>query len=130
MAPRDIPVRSAAALTAALLVFAVAQAQTREPTLEELETERLMDQASKAFERTDLSIEEISADFHYRCLRAIGDTTYCDCLVEKRPYTLRFEQYIGISTRTRSELAYETLSVHGKDIVDKVYHVRDECVGG
>ncbi len=129
MARREAPGRPAATLVAALLLSAGVSAQSREPTLEELEIESLMDQASKAFERRDLSIEEISADFRYRCLRAIGDTAYCDCLVDKRPYTLRFEQYIGISSRTRSELAYETLGAHGRDIVEKVYDVRDECVG-
>ena len=116
-------------LLAMCVIFASDDGQSREPSLEELEMERLMNQASKVFEKRGLSIEEISADFRYRCLRAIGDTTYCDCLVEKRPYTLRFEQYIGISSRTQSELEYDTLSTQGRQIVDKVYALRDECVG-
>jgi hypothetical protein len=119
---------STAALLAALAFSSAAHGQLREPSLEELEMEHLVNQASQVFEKRNLTIEEISADFRYRCLRAIGDTTYCECLVEKRPYTLRFDQYIGISSRTRSELDYDTLSDYGKEIVNKVYVVRDECV--
>ena len=130
MARREIATRSVGTLLAALLISTSAHGQSREPSLEELETERLLNQASKAFERHDLSIEAMSADFRYRCLRAIGDTAYCECLVEKRPYPLRFDQYIGISSRTRSELEYDTLNAQGKAIVDSVYRVRDECVGG
>lgn len=114
----------------AVLMFTVgAHGQSRESSLEELEMEQLMNQASQVFEKHDLSIEEMSADFRYRCLRAIGDTTYCECLVMKRPYTLRFDHYIGISSRTKLELEYDTLSNYSKEVVDKVYLVRDECVG-
>ena len=42
----------------------------------------------------------------------------CECLVKKRPYILRFEQYIGISNRTKAELDYDTLSAHSKEIAD------------
>jgi len=91
--------------------------------------EYLLDQASRAFDKHNLSIEQISTDFGFRCLRAIGNTAFCDCLVERRPYILRFEQYVGISSRTRSELRYDTLSDNSKEIVDKVFAVRDECVG-
>ncbi len=90
--------------------------------------EYLLDQASQAFEKHDLSIEQISADFKYRCLRAIGDTTFCECLVNKRPYILRFEQYVGITSRTKAELDYKALSDNSKAIVDKAFLVRNECV--
>ena len=113
----------------AMLVISIGSgSQAREPNLEELEMEYLLDQASRAFEKRNLSIEQISADFRFRCLRAIGSTAFCDCLVEKRPYVLRFEQYVGISSRTRSELNYDTLNDNGREIVDKVFAVRDECV--
>ena len=128
MVPREILGHSAAALLAVFVLPAGAYGQDREPSLEELETEHLIDQASRAFTSHDLSIEAISADFRYRCLRAIGDTTFCECLVERRPYTLRFDQYIDISSRTRSELKYDTLSGQGKQIVDEVYAVRGDCV--
>lgn len=90
--------------------------------------EFLLQQASRAFEKQGLSIEQISADFKFRCLRAVGDPALCDCLVKKRPYILRFEQYIAISSRTRAELDYGALSDNSKKFVDKVFEVRDECV--
>lgn len=115
----------------AVAVIAVAaDAQPREPSLEELEMERLLEQATQMFEKQDLSIEEMSADFQYRCLRSIGDTPFCECLVRRRPYPLRFEQYVGITSRTRSELDYDTLSDGSKKIVDEVFLLRDACVGG
>ncbi len=116
-------------LLTVFVIAGTAYGQGREPSLEELEMEHLLDQASRAFEKRDLSIEEISADFRYRCLRATGDTTFCECLVTKRPYTLRFEQYVQISSRTKAELDYDTLSDYGREIVDKVFRVRNECVG-
>lgn len=111
-----------------LASFVSFHAQGREPSLEELEMEFLLDQATRAFEKPNLSIEQISADFKFRCLRAIGDTGYCECLVKRRPYSLHFEQYVAIIARTKAELGYDTLSDISKTIVDKVYAVRDECV--
>ena len=70
----------------------------------------------------------MSADFQYRCLRSIGDTPFCECLVRKRPYPLRFEQYVGITSRTRAELDYEGLSDTSRNIVDEVFLLRDACV--
>ena len=116
-------------LPAMIAIAGTAHGQAREPSLEELEMEQRINQASRAFEKQDLPIEEISADFRYRCLRATGDATFCECLVEKRPYTLRFEQYVGISSRTKPELDYDSLSDFSKEIVDKVFLVRNECVG-
>ena len=120
--------RPAIVLLVVFVFSAILRAQGREPSLEELEMEYRLEQASQAFEKHDLSIEQISADFKYRCLRAIGDTTFCECLVKNRPYILRFEQYVGITSRTKAELDYETLSDNSKAIVDKAFLVRNECV--
>ena len=120
---------SAAALLTVFVLSTTSQGQSSEPSLQQLEMEHLLEQASQAFEKHDLSIEQISADFKYRCLRAIGDTAFCECLVKKRPYILRFEQYTGISSRTKAELEYDTLSDYSKEIVNEVFVVRDECVG-
>ena len=120
---------SAAALLTVFVLSTTSQGQSSEPSLQQLEMEHLLEQASQAFEKNDLSIEQISADFKYRCLRAIGDTAFCECLVKKRPYILRFEQYIGISSRAKAELEYDTLSDYSKEIVNEVFVVRDECVG-
>ena len=120
---------SAAALLTVFVLSTTSQGQSSEPSLQQLEMEHLLEQASQAFEKNDLSIEQISADFKYRCLRAIGDTAFCECLVKKRPYILRFEQYIGISSRAKAELEYDTLSHYSKEIVNEVFVVRDECVG-
>lgn len=125
---RKSTMQVAAVLFAVLALSAAAPVQGRKPSLEELEMEHRLDQASRIFEKHDLSIEQISADFNYRCLRAIGDSAFCECLVKKRPYILRFEQYVGISSRTKAELDYDTLSDNGKKIVDEVIRVRDECI--
>jgi len=91
--------------------------------------EYLVEQASQRFYKPELEIEEITADFRFRCLRAIGDTRFCECLAGERPYTLYFDQYIRLSARTKSELGYETLNDNSRRIVDEVFRVRDECVG-
>ncbi len=119
---------STVALLAVFMSTVTAQERPREPSLDELEVGHLIDRASRVFEQHGLPIEEMSVDFQYRCLRAIGDTLFCECLLEKRPYTLRFHQYIGISSRTKTELDYDTLSDSGKAIVDRVFLVRDDCV--
>ena len=115
-------------LFALLALCAASHSEERGPGLEELEMEFLLGQATRAFEKPKLPIEQISADFRFRCLRAVGDTAFCKCLVEKRPYSLDFQQYVGIITRTRAELAYDTLSDSGKSLVDEVYGLREECV--
>lgn len=119
-----------ALLLGAILAASDVRSQTRTPTLEELEMERLLEQASGMFEKRGLSIEEISADFEYRCMRSIGEPSFCRCLVNRRPYPLRFEQYIGITSRTRSELDYDGLDAVGRAVVDRVFELRDECVAG
>jgi hypothetical protein len=120
--------RATPALLAVLTLCSAFHAGAQRPSLDELEMEFLLEQASQAFEKNDLSIEQISADFKFRCLRAVGDPVLCDCLVKRRPYILRFEQYVTISSSTRAELGYSALSDNGKSFVDKVYRVRDECV--
>ena len=122
--------RPGALLLAATLSAMNAHGQARNLTIDELEMERLLGQASEMFGKRDIPIEEISADFEYRCLRSIGDTPFCECLVRRRPYPLRFEQYIGITSRTRAELDYDTLGETSKAIVDRVFRLRDECVAG
>jgi hypothetical protein len=121
--------RHATVLCALFTVSIAATGRERPPGLDEVEMEHRLHQASRAFEKPDLSIEQISADFEYRCLRAIGDPVFCKCLVSRRPYILRFEQYIGISSKTKDELRYDTLGNNSKTVVDEVYAVRDECVG-
>ena len=116
------------ALLVTTLVTSSSSASEHAPTLEQLELEQLIEQATRAFEKRVLPIEAISADFHYRCLRATGATQLCDCLAEKRPYSLRFEQYVRITSRTKSELGYERLSADARQLVDKVHQVREECV--
>ena len=115
-----------ASLASAL--FACAAVADDAPTLEQLELQHLMDQATQAFEKQELPIEAISADFRYRCLRAIGAARLCECLVERRPYSLRFEHYVRITTRTKSELGYSHLGADGRQLVDEVHAVRDACV--
>ena len=50
------------ALLAVFVTTTTVHGQGRAPSLEELEMEHLIDQASQIFERRDLSIEEISVD--------------------------------------------------------------------
>lgn len=120
----------AAVLGALLALSTTSPAQEGGPSLEELELQYQLDKASQAFDKRDLTIEQLSADFKYRCLRAIGDTRLCACLVAKRPYILRFEQYVGISSRSKTELRYEALSNEGKEIIDRVFKLREACVDG
>lgn len=122
--------RPVAALLVTLLVASrSAGADELSPTLEQLELEHSIDKATRAFDKQTLPIEAISADFLYRCLRATGAAELCDCLVEERPYSLRFEQYVRITSRTKAELGYERLSADGRQLVDKVHRARETCVG-
>lgn len=118
-----------ALLVALLVTSSSAVADELSPTLEQLELEHSIDRATRAFDKQTLPIEAISADFLYRCLRATGAAGLCDCLVEERPYSLRFEQYVRITSRTKAELGYERLSADGQQLVDKVHRAREACVG-
>lgn len=122
--------RRVAALVALLALWTATPGQERGPSLEELEIEYRLDKASQAFDKRDLTIEQLSADFKYRCLRSLGDPRFCECLVAKRPYILRFEQYIGISSRSKMELRYEALSNESKAIIERVFALREACVDG
>jgi hypothetical protein len=62
------------------------------------------------------------------CLSAIGNSTFCACVTAEVPMGVNFLQYVGIVTRTKAELGYDTLSKNDKLLADSTYAAREVCV--
>ena len=65
-----------------------------------------------------------------RCIRAFGDTAFCDCIMWKGPRGITFMDYVLMASRTKDELKYDQLAADERKLVDSARAVRDECVRG
>lgn len=62
------------------------------------------------------------------CVIAFGDTKFCDCLSQKLPVVVSFQEYSIIITSSKKEINYEGTSKENRKVIDKVYNVREICV--
>jgi hypothetical protein len=62
------------------------------------------------------------------CGQAVGNTPFCNCLGEKLPWVLSFQEYVSAVTSTKEGLAAADLSNEQRGVVDKAVKARDECV--
>jgi len=97
-------------------------------TLQEGEDLRKLEEALRMLEELGDAAEKSFEIRKKDCLKAFGYRPFCECLCDKMPWVLSFQDYIGIVTRTKTQVGYDQMSDEEKGVVDKVYSVRDECV--
>jgi hypothetical protein len=120
-----------AALMCAILLFgtaSLAQGADRPLTKEQIDQ---LDSSSRIIERVDQlrrNIEVLSRARATACLRAFGHDRFCDCINEKLPYSLTFDDYIQVVTRTNEQLAAAKLDKEQRKLADLAVKARDVCV--
>ena len=108
-------------------------------TLEELERQEKADaqmyKTTKSFQKLEQSaqelstlVEEMSRKKETNCLKAFGNSKFCACLREKTPVGISFMGYIQVTTSTKEELKYNSLSKQDKEMVDNTLKAREQCV--
>jgi hypothetical protein len=73
-------------------------------------------------------IEQVAMEKKNQCMKAIGDTQFCDCIAEKSPSGITFTEYVAILVSTKDDLKYDELSPEDKKMVDNARKSRDQCV--
>jgi hypothetical protein len=72
--------------------------------------------------------EKISKEKYYKCLKAFGDSLFCQCIRDNLSVRTSFENYIMIVVSTKDEIGYQNLNDEDKKMVDMTYGVRENCV--
>lgn len=63
-----------------------------------------------------------------QCLKAVGRDKFCNCIGEKLPAVVSFEQYIHIMVTSKDELGYNAMPPEQKKMVDDTLETREKCV--
>lgn len=92
------------------------------------ESDHILNKALGEIENLRLMTENITVEKKNECMKAIGNTDFCECIVESVPIAVSFLGYVNILVKTKDELNYNTLSVEDKMLVDKSRVARDKCV--
>jgi hypothetical protein len=90
-----------------------------------------LDEQAKIFEMLDeaeIILKKMDREFRTSCAKAVGYEPFCNCIASNTPSAWGFSGYIAITTRTKEENGYSTLTAERKLAYDKVLAVRDQCV--
>ena len=74
------------------------------------------------------NVDTLSRALKSDCLRTVGNDQFCNCLGEKLPWILSFQEYVSVVTSSKDQLAAANLSREQHEVVDKAAQARDECV--
>src|SRR5262245_55213723 len=102
---------------------------TYSQTLEQQEQLNLFEKAISKADQLRALVERIGQERRSQCMAAVASEAFCECLGQKLPVAINFVDYVGIITRTKEELKYNTLSAEDKGVVDITRKARDQCVG-
>ncbi len=73
-------------------------------------------------------VNQIAREKRTHCVRAFGDSEFCDCLKDNLPVKVSFLSYIQMVTSTKEGLGHAKLSVEQKSLVDNTLAAREFCV--
>lgn len=62
------------------------------------------------------------------CLRAFGDTAFCECLKNECPAVAAFADYVTVVTHSKEELGFGKLDEKLKAVVDDLLKAREVCL--
>ena len=92
--------------------------------------EKSLEELMKSFEEAQGWAQQMVLDRQNQCMKAVGHDTFCQCLAEEVPMMFpTFLDYVFVQSQTKEEIEYDSLDQEIRQSIDKVYKVRDECVG-
>ena len=108
---------------------AKAQSDTPPPMpLEQQEQLEQLEKANTAIHGLEAAIDEATKEKKNQCMKAIGNTAFCDCIAAKSPFGVNFVGYVSIVAGTKEDLHYDQLSPDDKKLFDATRASRDKCV--
>ena len=92
------------------------------------------DELLKKIEQLERQLQELkqiqmsSGEKMEQCMAATGVKKLCDCLADKLPTDLTFEQYVHNVVTGKQDLGYDTMPAEKRKNVDLSIAARDACV--
>jgi hypothetical protein len=109
--------------------YAVAQSETPPPmSLEQQEQLEAKERLSNTIGRLGAALIEFTAAKKTQCMKAFGNTEFCDCIANKSPTGVDFFEYVAIVAGTKEDFKYDQRSADDKKLFDATRTARDECV--
>jgi hypothetical protein len=96
--------------------------------LERLEQLETFEKLKETIRKVEVSLDAMTRERKFKCLKAFGSESFCECLNQKLAVGLDFDAYIAVVTRTKTELKYDTFSKEDKALVDSAIRTRSACV--
>jgi len=76
----------------------------------------------------DAQLTQQTAEKKRGCVRAIGNESFCHCIIDSMPWVMTFPQYVAVLSASKDELNYDGLSAGDKKVIDAARVARDKCV--
>mgnify|MGYP001594446949 CR=1 FL=1 len=113
-----------------LMVVGLASiASAEEPkTLKRLQQEDQFQKVTDSFNKASTALDALVKSRQSDCIKAIGYTPFCDCILKDLPVAWEFADYIAITTRSKEQNGYDKLDAEYRAAYDKVSPIRDKCV--
>ena len=97
-------------------------------TLEQTEHLQSFDELKERLSDMERLAGKMTSTKKEKCIKAIGHQRFCNCLKEKSPIGVTFEQYIVATASTKEELGYSKLGQEDRLLIDGSRKARDQCV--
>jgi hypothetical protein len=110
---------------------AQAQAQNETPPPMPLDQQEQLERLQKFKDSANALLNQVdvmTASKKNQCMKAFGNTEFCECIAEKSPVAITFVGYVSIVAGTKEDLKYDQLSPDDKKLFDATRAARDECV--
>jgi hypothetical protein len=120
-------------LVSFLFFFGLAEAEQQPKadkplTKEQIEQLESLDTLLESFEDLKRTGEAMTKTRGNDCIKSFGHEEFCSCLNKNMAIGLSFREYIVVTTSTKEELGYESLSGDIKKLVNSALSVREQCV--
>ncbi len=127
---RSLPARLSFALLLFVPAHAMAQNDPAPPPMP-LDKQEQIEQGEKANAVLNAYDAKMLAGVTVKkneCMKAFGNTEFCECIGEKSPVGVSFVDYVSIVVGTKESFHYDQLSPEGKKVFDATRAARDACV--
>ena len=111
--------------------YAIAQQTETSPppmSLEQQERLEAKQKFSDALAPLVTALVEGAKDKQTKCIKAFGNTKFCECIADHTPTGVDFLGYVSITAGTKEDFKYDQLSPDDKGLFDATRRARDECV--
>ena len=97
---------------------------------EQIEKLENLQKAIDSIEDMEATMKRRSQEKFSSCLKAIGSNSFCNCIREKTPVGITFQQYVGLLSLSDEEIKKASSGdKENKKIIETTLQAREMCVG-